>query len=153
MKLSLVPGKAAGNPEIAIKSLNIAVLGDFALDAYWFVDMAKAELSRETSIFNRPVVKESYSMGGSANVAWNLADLGVKQVSAFSALGNDWRGRLLKELMMKAGIQLEGCITPPDWSTVLFIKILLQWMINNRRMPALILLIYIISAMSGKLPC
>jgi rfaE bifunctional protein kinase chain/domain len=106
-------------------SLRIAVLGDFALDAYWFVDMAKAELSRETSLFNRPVVKESYSMGGSANVAWNLADLGVKQVSAFSALGNDWRGRLLKELMMKVGIHLQGCITPPDWSTVMFIKILL----------------------------
>ena len=64
-------------------------------------------------------------MGGSANVAWNLADLGAKQVSAVSALGNDWRGRLLKELMMQVGIHLEGCLTPPDWSTVMFIKILL----------------------------
>jgi rfaE bifunctional protein kinase chain/domain len=107
------------------QGLKIAILGDFALDAYWYVDMAKAQLSRETPLFNRPVAKETYSLGGTANVAWNLADLGIKNVSAFSVFGDDWRAKLLRDLMTKAGIKLDGCITSPKWSTVLFAKIFL----------------------------
>lgn len=109
----------------ALRSLKIAVLGDFALDAYWYIDMARAQLSREAPLYNRPVVKESYSLGGSANVAWNLADLGIKDVRAFSVLGNDWRAALLRDLMLKAGIQPGGCISSSQWSTVLFAKVFL----------------------------
>jgi bifunctional ADP-heptose synthase (sugar kinase/adenylyltransferase) len=31
-----------------IKSVKIAVIGDFCLDAYWFVDESKSEISIET---------------------------------------------------------------------------------------------------------
>ena len=58
-----------------IHNLRVGVVGDFALDGYWHVDMTKAQISRETPLFNRPVVAESYSPGGAANVAWNLAAL------------------------------------------------------------------------------
>jgi len=109
----------------ACRSLKIAVLGDFALDAYWYIDMSKAQLSREAPLYNRPVVKESYSLGGSANVAWNLADLGIEDVRAFSVLGNDWRAALLRDLLQKAGIQSGGCISSSQWSTVLFAKVFL----------------------------
>jgi len=109
----------------ACRSLKIAVLGDFALDAYWYIDMAQAQLSREAPLYNRPVVKESYSLGGSANVAWNLADLGVTNVKALSVMGEDWRATLLRDLMMKPGIQSDGCVSSSQWSTVLFAKIIL----------------------------
>lgn len=109
----------------ACASLRIAVLGDFALDAYWYIDMERAQLSREAPLFNRPVVKENYSLGGAANVAWNLSDLGIKNIRAISVLGEDWRAGLLKDLMDKAGIQSEACITTSGWSTVLFAKIFL----------------------------
>ena len=70
--------------------------GDFVLDGYWYADMTRAQLSRETPLYNRPVVAETYSPGGAANVAWNLADLGVGEVHAISVLGKDWRGSLLE---------------------------------------------------------
>lgn len=109
----------------ACRSLKIAVLGDFALDAYWIVDMAQAQLSREAPLYNRPVVEESYSLGGSSNVAWNLVDLGVEDVRAISILGEDWRATLLRDLMLEAGIQSHGCISSSQWSTRLFAKIFL----------------------------
>ena len=31
-----------------IKSVRIAVIGDFCLDAYWFIDQSKSEISVET---------------------------------------------------------------------------------------------------------
>ncbi len=109
----------------ACASVKIAVLGDFALDAYWYTDMDKAQLSREAPLFNRPVVKENYSLGGAANVTWNLSDLGIKDIRAISVLGEDWRAGLLKDLMSKAGIRSEACISTSQWSTVLFAKIFL----------------------------
>ena len=50
----------------------IAVLGDFCLDAYWFIDEAKSEVSIETGQYTRPVKKQHYSLGGAGNVTANL---------------------------------------------------------------------------------
>ena len=104
----------------------IGVLGDFALDAYWHVDMAKAQLSRETPQYNRPIVKEEYSMGGASNVAWNLSVLGTGMVKAFSVAGEDWRAGILSELLRNAGIDTSSMIYSPGWNTVCFAKILLK---------------------------
>jgi len=38
----------------SLKSLNVAVVGDFALDVYWYADMTRSELSRETPHYTRP---------------------------------------------------------------------------------------------------
>ena len=38
-----------------IKSKKIAVVGDFCLDAYWFIDESKSEISIETGHMTRPV--------------------------------------------------------------------------------------------------
>ena len=37
-----------------ISSVKIAVLGDFCLDAYWFIDESKSEISIETGQKTRP---------------------------------------------------------------------------------------------------
>lgn len=108
------------------KSLEIGVIGDFTLDAYWFVDMLRAEISRETPLYARPVVRETYSPGGAGNVAWNLADLGVRQVHAFTAFGEDWRAKVFTNILQQMGISLDSCIHLPEWSTPLFGKVVLM---------------------------
>ena len=95
------------------RRLRVGVVGDFTLDGYWHADMTRSALSRETPLFPRPVVRERYSCGGAANVAWNLAALGLAEVRAFTVLGQDWRGDLLRQALHEAGVDprdiLVGC--------------------------------------------
>jgi rfaE bifunctional protein kinase chain/domain len=102
------------------------VIGDFALDAYWQVDMTRAHLSRETPHFSRPIVRERYSPGAGGNVAQNLAALGLAQVKAFSVLGNDlWGSRLRDELLCRK-IDLQGLLTCPERHTFAYLKPILM---------------------------
>jgi len=109
----------------AIRQVRVGVVGDFNLDAYFYADMTRASLSRETPLFNRPVTRETYSLGGAANVAWNLAALGVGEVHAFTVVGQDWRAGLLGELMAQQGIHPSGVIGEPGFNTMLFGKVIL----------------------------
>jgi rfaE bifunctional protein kinase chain/domain len=104
----------------------IGVVGDLALDAYWYADMTRAFLSRETPHFPRPVVREMYSAGAGANVAHNLRAVGVGKVVVFSVLGEDWRGRILSGVLASLGIDLDHLITSSDRSTSAYIKPILQ---------------------------
>jgi rfaE bifunctional protein kinase chain/domain len=108
-----------------IRPLRVGVCGDFALDGYWYADMTRAQLSRETPLYNRPVVAETYSPGGAANVAWNLADLGVGEVYAISILGKDWRGSLLRDIFQGLGIRSDHLLEQPGWKTPFYGKIML----------------------------
>lgn len=71
-----------------IKSVKIAVIGDFCLDAYWFVDKSKSEISIETGNPTEPVRLQKYSLGGAGNVANNLAALEIKDIRAFGVIGH-----------------------------------------------------------------
>jgi rfaE bifunctional protein kinase chain/domain len=108
-----------------IHRLRVGVCGDFVLDGYWYADMTRAQLSRETPLYNRPVVAETYSPGGAANVAWNLADLGVGEVHAISVLGKDWRGSLLREIFQRLGIHSDHLLESPVWKTPFYGKVML----------------------------
>lgn len=110
----------------ASSTLHIGVIGDFNLDAYWHADMTRSELSRETPLFPRPVLRESYSGGGAANVALNLAALGVNEVQAFTVLGKDWRGDLLARFLEKVGVSLASVLWREDWKTPLYGKVILS---------------------------
>lgn len=109
----------------AVRALRTGVIGDFTLDSYWHADMTRSQLSRETPLFPRPVVKETYSPGGAANVAWNLAALGPGRVDAFTVLGEDWRGQLLRQRLAEVGVSTSQAITAPERLTPLFGKVLL----------------------------
>lgn len=100
----------------------IGVVGDLGLDAYWYADMTRSFLSRETPRFPRPVVREVYAPGAGANVAHNLRVLGVGQVVVFSVLGDDWRGTILRREMSSRGIVVEQLVVSPQRSTTTFIK-------------------------------
>jgi len=119
-----------------IHRLRVGVCGDFVLDGYWYADMTRAQLSRETPLFNRPVVAETYSPGGAANVAWNLADLGVGEVYAITVLGKDWRGGLLREIFKVWGSTPITCSRVRFGKPVLMAKSCSRAGIPARKMPA-----------------
>jgi rfaE bifunctional protein kinase chain/domain len=109
----------------AAAELRVGVVGDFTLDGYWTVDMTRSTLSRETPLFPRPVIKERYSCGGAANTAWNLAALGLSEVRAFTVLGADWRGDLLRQTLIDARVDPRDGLVDTAWKTPLFGKVLL----------------------------
>lgn len=83
-------------------SLRVVVGGDAMLDDYWFGDAAR--ISPEAPV---PVVHATHReqrAGGAANVAMNLAALGVA-VHFVGAVGRDASGRQLAELMQRGGVE------------------------------------------------
>ena len=116
----------------ACRGVRAGVLGDFNLDAYWYAEMTLSQLSRETPLFPRPVVRETYSPGGAANVAWNLAALSPAQVEAFSVFGFDWRGDLLTAILKDFGINLASVMFEKEHLTPLFGKIILMAQENEQ---------------------
>jgi len=112
----------------SFKGLRSMVIGDFALDVYWYADMTRSELSRETPHYTRPVVRETYSPGASGNICCNVKALGLKDVFAVTVIGDDWRGKILGEKLRENGISLDFLITSRERVTPTYIKpILCGW--------------------------
>lgn len=106
-----------------IRSVSIAVVGDFCLDAYWFIDESKSEVSIETGQMTRPVKRQRYSLGGAGNVANNLTAMGVQDVRAFGVIGSDPFGNEMVKLMQANGINAENIvIQEQNWSTHVYAK-------------------------------
>jgi rfaE bifunctional protein kinase chain/domain len=124
---SAIPLSRARLEEIlaSLPSRRVGIIGDFTLDAYWYADMVRAELSREVPLYNRPVVRETYSPGGAANVAWNVASLGVGEPYALTLMGDDWRGDLLRGLLRREGVCLDHALLRPERITPCYAKVLL----------------------------
>ena len=109
----------------AVTYLTLGVVGDFTLDGYWYADMEQSRLSRETATYPRPIIRETYSLGGAANAAWNLSALGVGAVWGFSVIGDDWRGNILRDLLASANIQTSGVFNQLDRQTPFYGKVML----------------------------
>lgn len=106
-----------------ISAVKIAVVGDFCLDAYWFIDESMSEVSIETGKMTRPVREQRYSLGGAGNVASNLTAMGVKDVRAFGVIGSDPYGTEMVKLMHKSGIDTGNLlIQDSEWSTHVYTK-------------------------------
>jgi rfaE bifunctional protein kinase chain/domain len=106
-----------------IRRVRIAIIGDFCLDAYWFVDESASEISIETGEPTRPVSGQKYSLGGAGNVANNLAAMEVKDIKVFGVIGNDPFGNEMISVMRKAGINSENLLVQSEnWSTHVYIK-------------------------------
>jgi len=112
----------------SFKDLSVMIVGDFALDVYWYADMTRSELSRETPHFMRPIIKETYSPGASGNICCNVTALGVKEVYAVAVVGDDWRGQILSNELRKSGVRLDRLIDSRERVTSTYIKpILCGW--------------------------
>ncbi|MCJ7448860.1 MAG: PfkB family carbohydrate kinase [Bacteroidales bacterium] len=106
-----------------IKSVKIAIVGDFCLDAYWFIDESGSEISIETGQATKPVRQQKYSLGGAGNVANNLAAMQVKEIRAFGVIGNDPFGIEMIRIMKLAGIDTGNLLVQDKhWSTHVYIK-------------------------------
>uniref|UniRef100_UPI003217484E PfkB family carbohydrate kinase n=1 Tax=uncultured Draconibacterium sp. TaxID=1573823 RepID=UPI003217484E len=106
-----------------ISTVKIAVVGDFCLDAYWFIDESKSEISIETGQKTRPVKEQRYSLGGAGNVTNNLAAMGIKDVRAYGVIGSDPYGSEMVKIMHESGINPNNLlIQEEDWSTHVYTK-------------------------------
>lgn len=106
-----------------IGNVRIAIIGDFCLDAYWFVDESKREISIETGKPTTPVSIQKYSLGGAGNVASNLASLGAGQIWTLGVTGRDPFASEMISLMESAGINTDYLLTQEtSWSTHVYIK-------------------------------
>ncbi len=106
-----------------IKSVKIAIIGDFCLDAYWFVDKSKSEISIETGNPTEPIRQQKYSLGGAGNVANNLFALQIKDIRAFGVTGNDPFGAEMISIMNKTGINTRNMLIQDEqWATHVYIK-------------------------------
>jgi rfaE bifunctional protein kinase chain/domain len=108
---------------VAITEVKIAVVGDFCLDAYWFIDEAGSEISVETSLATRPVRQQRYSLGGAGNVTHNLAAMKIKDVRAFGVIGTDPFGAEMIRIMRETGIETRNLLVQEEqWHTHTYTK-------------------------------
>ncbi len=86
----------------AYKSLKIGVVGDIILDRYVLGDVER--ISPEAPVPVVEVRREEFRLGGSANVANNLASMGVKTY-LIGLVGQDYGMHIVKGLLKERGIQ------------------------------------------------
>jgi len=85
----------------------VTVLGDYLLDGWWRGESER--IAREAPAPIVDIESRSYAPGGAANTAMNLAALGAR-VRAVGVIGDDEAGRLLRDLLGAAGIDLTGLL-------------------------------------------
>ena len=104
--MNLKKKRAAQVLELAAQS-NIVVIGDMMLDQFIWGDVNR--ISPEAPVPVVDFVRESFMPGGAANVARNLAELGVK-TSLLGAVGKDEWGRHLKTLLAGQNVDCSGLV-------------------------------------------
>ena len=115
-----------------IKHVNVAVYGDFCLDAYWFLDPRGGEISAETGLHSQSVKKHYYTLGGASNVVANLAALEPAKIKVIGVIGNDIFGRELIRQFKELGVDHDSLVIQEEnFDTVIFSKIVL----NEREQP------------------
>lgn len=106
-----------------ISNVKIAVIGDFCLDAYWFIDEAMSEISVETNQATRPVATQRYSLGGAGNVTNNLAAMEIRDIRAFGVIGTDPFGAEMVRVMKQTGIEARNLLVQEEnWYTHAYAK-------------------------------
>lgn len=106
-----------------LRNSRVTVAGDFCLDAYWLIDNDESELSLETGLPVRRIRSQRYSLGGAGNVAANLAALGVREVRAVGAIGQDlFAEELLRQLNGLGVITRELLRLGAPWQTSVYAK-------------------------------
>jgi D-beta-D-heptose 7-phosphate kinase/D-beta-D-heptose 1-phosphate adenosyltransferase len=93
----------------------VTVVGDVMLDGWW---VGRTErMSREAPAPVVEVTERRYSPGGAANTAMNLAALGAA-VRMVGVVGEDDAGRMLRDLLADAGVDVRGLVLADGVTTV-----------------------------------
>ena len=93
----------------------LLVVGDSMLDRYWFGDTNR--ISPEAPVPVVRIVKNEDRLGGAANVALNIADLGAS-ATLMSLIGNDDAGNRLQSLLAAAHLDDLSAVDNSVRSTV-----------------------------------
>lgn len=104
-----------------IPSVKILVVGDLMLDRYWWGDVTR--ISPEAPV---PVVrlkKNTYSVGGAANVAANIRGLGATVYLA-GVVGNDHEAKTFGDLLNQAGISTSFLVSSDQRPTTVKTRII-----------------------------
>ena len=105
------------------KTAKIAVIGDFCLDVYWFLNEIASEKSLETGLPTWPIAEQEYSLGGAGNVVNNLHALGCENIHVFGVVGTEPWGQKLMQKLYKLNVNCEGMITQEKhWATPAYVK-------------------------------
>ncbi|RKU15328.1 carbohydrate kinase [Candidatus Poribacteria bacterium] len=100
----------------------ILVIGDFYLDAYWYIDKTRSTLSLETPWHTNPVVEQRYSPGAAGTVTNNLKALDVGTVYTLGVIGEDGFGRTLLKCLQTNGCLTDFMVQGPNWVTPTYLK-------------------------------
>ncbi|MCS7061058.1 MAG: PfkB family carbohydrate kinase [Anaerolineae bacterium] len=105
------------------RALRIGVLGDFCVDAYWFIDPERNERSIETGQRVRHVRRQRYTLGAAGNVVANLVALGVHHVETFGVIGPDMFGWTMQRMLRDLGATTDCLLVQEDgWDTPVYGK-------------------------------
>ena len=106
-----------------VRGARVGALGDFCVDAYWFIDPQREEWSIETGKRVRHVRQQRYTLGAAGNVVANLVALGVGRIETFGVIGPDLYGREMMRLLRDLSVNAEGMLIQPDgWETPVYGK-------------------------------
>jgi rfaE bifunctional protein kinase chain/domain len=106
-----------------INNINIAVYGDFCLDAYWLMDPDGSEVSVETGLPAEAVARHVYSPGGAGNIVANLAALKPAAIKVVGVIGDDIHGRELTSQLQMLGADTGSLtIQHADFDTYTYTK-------------------------------
>ena len=100
----------------------ILVVGDFYLDAYWYIDKTRSTLSLETPWHTNPVVEQRYSPGAAGTVTNNLKALGVGTVYTLGVIGEDGFGGTLLSCLQANGCLTDFMVQAPGRVTPTYLK-------------------------------
>ena len=107
------------NIKTRLNETNALVLGDVILDKYYHSEVQR--ISPEAPVPIARFRSETFSLGGAANVARNLANLGVR-TTLVGRIGSDHSGEVLHDLCNQQGIELKAI--PSKNKTVTKIRVL-----------------------------
>lgn len=104
-------------------NVSVLVVGDVMLDRYLWGNVRR--ISPEAPVPVVEVQRESATAGGAANVALNLASLGVRS-EVFGVLGNDATGKEVADLLGKSGVALSRKLARGGIKTITKTRIVAQ---------------------------
>ena len=104
-----------------LATTRILVVGDLMLDHYIWGDVNR--ISPEAPVPVVRVLKETQTAGGAANVALNLAALGVK-ASLMGVVGNDEHGKRLVEMLNQRGVDTKPVVAVDEVPTIVKTRVL-----------------------------
>jgi D-beta-D-heptose 7-phosphate kinase/D-beta-D-heptose 1-phosphate adenosyltransferase len=104
-----------------IAGLRILVIGDVMLDHYIWGDATR--ISPEAPVPVIDIARDSWTAGGAANVAINIAGLGARCTVA-GYVGDDEHGTRLRGILRDSGV--ETLATPGDAMTIVKTRVMVQ---------------------------